>query len=135
MAKLNTKIVMLEGEQGKDGTNIYMTTVGCELSSIKSNSSNKSFEVIATATENGNVTTTKPLSKFSGFMLSLLDGPLNRVVPSSFAIRELFEIEGLQLFSVDDNANAGGKVKRVDDNTVNFLDFVRVKKAYLIGFY
>ena len=91
--------------------------------------------MIATATANGNVTTTKPLSKFSGFMLSIHDGPLNRVTPSSFAVRELFEIEGLQLFSVDDNANAGGKVKRVDDNTVNFLGFVRVKKAYLIGFY
>ena len=24
MAKLNTKIVMLEGEQGKDGTNIFV---------------------------------------------------------------------------------------------------------------
>ena len=117
------------------GTNIAMTTVGGELSEIKSNSSNKSFEVIATATANGNVTTTKPLSKFSGFMLSIHAGPLNRVTPSAFAVRELFEIEGVQLFSVDDNANAGGKVKRVDDNTVNFLNFKNVKKAYLIGFY
>ena len=27
MAKLNTKIVMLEGEQGKDGTNIKLTRI------------------------------------------------------------------------------------------------------------
>lgn len=117
------------------GTNIAMTTVGGELSSIKSNSSNKSFEVIATATKNGNVITTKPLSKFSGFMLSIYDGPLNRVTPSAFAVRELFEIEGVQLFSVDDNANASAKIERVDDNTVNFMYLKNVKKAYLIGFY
>ena len=117
------------------GTNIVMATVCGELSSIKSNLSNKSFEVIATATANGNVTTTKPLSKFSGFMLSIYDGPLNRVTPSAFAVRELLEIEGVQLFSVDDNANASGRVKRVDDNTVNFMYLKNVKKAYLIGFY
>ena len=115
--------------------NIVPTTVGSELSSIKSNLSNKSFEVIATATANGNVTTTKPLSKFSGFMLSIHDGPLNRVTPSPFAVRELFEIEGVQLFSVDDNANASAKLKRVDDNTVSFMQLKNVKKAYLIGFY
>ena len=114
---------------------IAPVTIVSELSSIKSNLSNKSFEVIATATKNGNVTTTKPLSKFSGFMLSIHDGPLNRVTPSTFAVRELFEIEGVQLFSVDDNANASAKLKRVDDNTVSFLYLKNVKKAYLIGFY
>ena len=31
MAKLNTKIVMLEGEQGKDGTNIFVYKVSLPI--------------------------------------------------------------------------------------------------------
>ena len=120
------------------GTNIAMTTVGSELSEIKSNSSNKSFEVIATATNDGNVTTIKPLSEFNGFifMLTVDSGPYHNVVlQATFATREIFEMEETSLFATNETGKYMGRVKRVDDNTVNFFGFKSVKKAYLIGFY
>ena len=117
------------------GTNIAMTTVGSELSSIKSN---KSFEEIATATANGNVTTTKSLSEFNGFMFMLTvtaSSYPNVVLQTTFVTREIFEMEGTSLFATDDIGSYRGRVKRVDDNTVNFFDLRNVKKVYLIGFY
>ena len=116
------------------GTNIVITTVGGELSG----KSNKSFEEIATATANGNVTTTKSLSEFNGFMFMLTvtaSSYPNIVLQTTFVTREIFEMEGTSLFATDDIGSYRGRVKRVDDNTVNFFDLRNVKKVYLIGFY
>ena len=115
------------------GTNIVMTTVGSELSE----KSNKSFETIATATANGNVTTTKPLSEFNlfVFMLTIISGSYTIVLQTTFVTREIFEMEGTSLFVTNEIGNYMGRVKRVDDNTVNFFDFKNVKNAYFIGFY
>ena len=119
--------------------NIVPTTVGGELSSIKSSLSNKSFEEIATATKEGNVTTTKPLSEFNGFifMLHVSDNSTypNIILPTTFVTREIFEIDKLHLFVSNETGSHMGRVKRVDDNTVNFFYFKSVKKAYLFGFY
>ena len=117
------------------GTNIAMTTVGSELASKKSN---KSFEEIATATKEGSVTTTKSLSEFNGFMFMLTvtaSSYPNIVLQTTFVTREIFEMEGTSLFATDDIGSYRGRVKRVDDNTVNFFDLKNVKKAYLIGLY
>ena len=127
-----------EGDALTVGTNIVLDTVADELSEIKSNSSNKSFEVIATATANGNVTTTKSLSEFNGFMFMLTvtaSSYPNIVLQTTFVTREIFEMEGTSLFATDDMGIYKGRIKRVDDNTVNFFDLRNVKKAYLIGFY
>ena len=119
--------------------NIVPTTVGGELSSIKSSLSNKSFEEIATATKEGNVTTIKPLSEFNGFMfmLRVSDNSTypNIILPTTFVTREIFEIDKLHLFVSNETGSHMGCVKRVDDNTVNFFYFKAVKKAYLFGFY
>ena len=116
--------------------NIVPTTIGGELSSIKPN---KSFEVIATATKNGDVTTTKPLSEFNGFMFILLVSANstypNIILPTTFVTREIFEIDKLHLFASNETGKCIGRVKRVDDNTVNFFAFKAIKTAYLIGFY
>lgn len=121
-----------QGDALTVGTNIVMTTVGSELSSIKS------FEEIATATKQGNVTTTKPLSKFNAFvfLLTIVSGSwTNIVLQTTFVTREIFEMEGTSLFVTNETGNYMGRIERVDDNTVNFFDFKNVKKAYLIGFY
>lgn len=124
-----------DGSVDVSDTNYFKkTTVGAELSSEKSN---KSFEVIATATANGNVTTIKPLHEFSGFMFSILgnDPDVHAVFPSAFGIREVFEMKNTILLSTNETGNYMGRVKRVNDNTVNFFGFKSVKNAYLIGFY
>ena len=116
------------------GTNIVMTTVGSELSKKP----NKSFEEIATATKEGNVTTIKPLSEFNGFMFMLHvsdNTSPNIILQTTFVTREIFEINKMHLFVSNETGSHMGRVKRVDDNTVNFFGFKAVKKAYLIGFY
>ena len=116
------------------GINIVMTTVGGELSEKP----NKSFEVIATATKEGNVTTTKPLSKFNGFIFILMvdSSPYHNIVlQTTFVTREIFEMEETNLFATNETGKYMGRVKRIDDNTVNFFAFKNIKKAYIIGFY
>ena len=123
-----------QGDALTVGTNIAMTTVVNELSGKP----NKSFEEIATATKDGNVTTTKPLSEFNGFMfmLTIDSGPYhNLVLQTTFVTREIFEMKETSLFATNETGNYMGRVKRVDDNTVNFFTFKNIKNAYLIGFY
>ena len=66
---------------------------------------------------------------------SYSDTVLQTVLQTTFVTREIFEMNGTDLFVTNETGSRMGRVKRVDDNTVNFFDFKTVKKAYLFGFY